>query len=122
MSVLIAQVGLAAMLVLLSGSEVAPLAATVATTVLVLIFGEILPKTLFRANAGDLALRYAYPLRVFDIVLGLVARGVGLVTGFLVGLLGRGTATESPDAARAELRLLATLGERSGTIPGISAA
>ena len=117
MSVLIAQVGLAAMLVLLSGAEVAPLAATVATTVLVLIFGEILPKTLFRANAGELALRYAYPLRLFDIVLGLVARAVGLVTGFLVGILGRGIAAESPEAARAELRLLATLGERSGTIP-----
>lgn len=118
MSVVIAQMGLAVMVVLLGGAETAPVAATVMTTTLVLIFGEIIPKTLFRAKAGDLALRYAYPLRIFDVVLGLIAQAVGTLTRLLVGLLGRRMAAESPEAARSELRLMATLGERTGGIPG----
>ena len=116
MSVMIAQMGLAVMVVLLAGAEAAPLAATAMTTVLVLIFGEIIPKTLFRAKAGDLALRYAYPLRIFDVVLGMIARAVGALTKVMVGLLGRGMTAESPEVARSELRLMATLGERTGGI------
>jgi CBS domain containing-hemolysin-like protein len=117
MSVLVAQIVLALMIVLLAGASNAPLIATATTTVLVLIFGEILPKTIFRLRALDLALRYATLLRFFDIALGFGVRLIGVLTGAIVRLLGRRMEPASPDSIRAELRLLATLGEKSGGIP-----
>lgn len=117
MSVIIAQTGLALVLVLLPGAPGAPMVATVMTTVLVLMFGEILPKTIFRARAGALAIRYAYLLRIFDVALGFVVRGVTAVTSLLVSVVGERMGPTSNNSVRSELRLLATLGERSGAIP-----
>ncbi len=116
MSVIVAQIVLALMLALLAGAPSAPIAATITTTVLVLIFGEILPKTIFRLRAMDLAVRYAYLLRFFDVALGLVVRLIRLITGAIVASVGRRLKPASPDSIRAELRLLATLGEESGGI------
>ena len=45
------------------------LIATAGITALLLIFGEILPKTIFRVRANTLAIRYAYPLRVSEVIL-----------------------------------------------------
>ncbi len=117
MSVILAQTGLALVIVLLPTAPSAPLIATGMTTLLVLIFGEILPKTIFRLKARDLALRYAYLLRGFDVLLVPVVRAISAITGAIVSLLGRRMAATSPDAVRSELRLLATLGEKSGGIP-----
>ncbi len=85
-------------------------------TTLLLIFGEILPKTIFRVKADSLALRYAYPLRFSELVLAPLIYLVQTLTKFIVRLLDRGTSAPSPDAQREELRLLATMGERSGNL------
>jgi len=90
--------------------------ATVLTTVLVLIFGEILSKTIFRVRANQLALRYAYLLRASDYLLWIGTRFVTLVTTLFVKLMSRELPPASPEEARSELRLLAELGEESGNI------
>ena len=90
--------------------------ATVGITTLLLIFGEILPKTIFRVKADTLALRYAYLLRLSEIVLAPLIYLVQTLTQFIVRLIDRGASTPSPDAQREELRLLATMGERSGNL------
>ena len=87
---------------------------TVFITVLVLIFGELLPKTIFRLKAETLALRYAYPLRISELVLKPIVSTVTCVTRFLVTILDKNAEPVPPDAVRAELRLLATMGEESG--------
>lgn len=92
------------------------LIATVGITTLLLIFGEILPKTIFRVKADALALRYAYLLRLSEIVLAPLIYLVQTLTQFIVKLTDRGASTPSPDAQREELRLLATMGERSGNL------
>ena len=92
------------------------LIATVGITTLLLIFGEILPKTIFRVKADTLALRYAYLLRLSEIVLAPLIYLVQTLTQFIVKLVDRGASTPSPDAQREELRLLATMGERSGNL------
>ena len=92
------------------------LIATVGITTLLLIFGEILPKTIFRVKADTLALRYAYLLRLSEIVLAPLIYFVQTLTQFIVKLVDRGASTPSPDAQREELRLLATMGERSGNL------
>ena len=85
-------------------------------TTLLLIFGEILPKTIFRVKADSLALRYAYPLRVSESVLAPLIFLVQTLTKLIVRIIDRGASTPSPDAQREELRLLATMGERSGNL------
>ena len=90
--------------------------ATVGVTTLLLIFGEILPKTIFRVKADTLALRYAYLLRLSEWVLAPLIYFLQTLTQFIVKPVGRGASTPSPDAQREELRLLATMGERSGNL------
>ena len=92
------------------------LIATAGITTLLLIFGEILPKTIFRVKADVLTLRYAYLLRLSEIVLAPLIYLVQTLTQFIVKLTDRGASTPSPDAQREELRLLATMGERSGNL------
>lgn len=90
--------------------------ATVGVTTLLLIFGEILPKTIFRVKADALALRYAYLLRLSEWVLAPLIYFVQTLTQFIVKPEDKGSSRPSPDAQREELRLLATMGERSGNL------
>lgn len=92
------------------------LIATVGITTLLLIFGEILPKTIFRAKADALVLRYAYPLRLSELVLAPLIYFVQKLTAVIVKIIDRGSSSPSADAQREELRLLATMGERSGNL------
>ena len=92
------------------------LIATAGITALLLIFGEILPKTIFRVRANTLAIRYAYPLRVSEVILAPLIYLVQNVTQFLITLIDRSARRQSPDAQREELRLLAFIGERSGNL------
>ena len=92
------------------------LIATAGITALLLIFGEILPKTIFRVKADILALRYAYPLRVSEVIFAPLIYLVQNLTQFLIRLIDRSARRQSPDAQREELRLLAIIGERSGNL------
>ena len=92
------------------------LIATAGRTALLLIFGEILPKSIFRVKADTLALRYAYLLRFSEVILAPLIYLVQNVTQVLVKLIDRSARRQSPDAQREELRLLALIGERSGNL------
>ena len=92
------------------------LIATAGITALLLIFGEILPKSIFRVKADSLALRYAYLLRISEVILAPLIYLVQNVTQVLVKLIDRSARRQSPDAQREELRLLALIGERSGNL------
>ncbi len=85
-------------------------------TVLLLIFGEILPKTIFRVKADILAIRFAYVLRLSDYILAPLIYFVQSVTKLLVAIVDRSTSAPNPDAQREELRLIATMGEESGNL------
>jgi len=117
-NVLIAQLGEGLTSRLLSNLTVSlqGLIATVGITVLLLIFGEILPKTIFRVKADSLALRYANLLRLSELILAPIIYLVRTLTQWLTNLLDRGANPPSPDAQREELRLLATMGERTGNL------
>ena len=89
---------------------------TVYVTILLLIFGEILPKTIFRVQANKLALRYAYPLRISEYILAPLIYFVQTLTKGIVSIIDRGLTSPNIDAEREELRLLATMGEQSGNL------
>ena len=90
--------------------------ATVVTTVIILIFGEILPKVIFRLKADSIVLRYAYPLRISELILGFIVSGMTTFTNALVKSVDRDEESDSSEAQRDELRLLATMGEQSGDL------
>ena len=85
-------------------------------TLLLLIFGEILPKTIFRVKADILALRFAFVLRLSEYVLAPLIYFVQTVTKFLATVIDRGPSSTNPEAQREELRLIATMGEESGNL------
>ena len=90
--------------------------ALVCTTVIILIFGEILPKIIFRLKADSLVLRYAYPLRISELILGFIVSGMTAFTNALVKSVDKEEESDSSEAQRDELRLLATMGEQSGDL------
>ncbi|MCG9128966.1 HlyC/CorC family transporter [Candidatus Poribacteria bacterium] len=89
---------------------------TTYVTILLLIFGEILPKTIFRIQANKLALRYAYPLRFSEYILAPLIYFVQTLTKGIMAIIDRGYSSPNIDAEREELRLLATMGEKSGNL------
>ena len=102
--------------VLPNAENLRELIAIIGVTSILLIFGEILPKTIFRVKADNLALRYAYPLRISEYVLAPLIFIVQAFTKLIIRIMDRGTDAPSPDAQREELRLLATMGERTGNL------
>lgn len=57
---------------------------TLLTTLLVLIFGEFLPKALFRVNPTGILQFFALPLKVVDIVLWLPVKLIVYITDFIL--------------------------------------
>ena len=100
---------------LLDRWEISPVSvATPITTCFVLLFGEVIPKILFRNQANKLVLRYAHYLRISD----LIFRPVVIVITQFPRLLTRhiSQSRQNANIRREELRLVAKISEKSGTI------
>jgi len=89
---------------------------TVIMTLIILIFCEILPKTIFRAKADTLAMRSAQGLWISGILLHPVVSVVTKITNSIVRMASRGEDKESLRAKREELKLLAKMGEKEGAL------
>lgn len=89
---------------------------TIAMTFLILVFCEILPKTIFRAKADALALRSAPGLWISALVLHPVVKALTRITNFVVRIAGREEAEEKARIMREELKLLAKMGEKEGAL------
>lgn len=60
------------------------LVVTLITTLVVLIFGEFLPKTIFRLYANELLYKLAYPLRIFKWILSIPTTFMTGMSNFLL--------------------------------------
>lgn len=79
--------------------------ATAGMTVVVLMFGEILPKTYAIHNANTLAQALARPVRLLVLVLAPLVHAIQLVLNGVLRLFGaKFSSTTDPEAALAELR------------------
>ncbi|MCF7847316.1 MAG: CNNM domain-containing protein [Kiritimatiellales bacterium] len=91
-------------------------AATVALTVILLVFGEFIPKAWFRARPYVRSARFVRPLRLAWIVF----RPFGLAMTWLAGLVLPGESSGKQDlrtlANRDEFKLLASEGEQHGIL------
>ena len=82
---------------------------------LILVFGEIVPKSLGRANALGATLRVARTLRFAQRLMAPVVVGVGWVADFLLRPVG-GQGERSPYVSREELKVLAEVGAEHGAL------
>lgn len=89
---------------------------TLVLTFVILMFCEILPKTVFRAKADVLALRSANVLRLFDTLLRPFVIFFTRVSNFVVRWAGKEDRRERVRITREELRLLAEMGEEEGAL------
>ena len=83
---------------------------------LILIFGEIVPKSVARAGANAIAIRVAGPLRVAQRVMAPVILLVSRIAEAILALLGSRPTGASLFVTREELMVLAEMGEEHGVI------
>ncbi|MFC6786754.1 hemolysin family protein [Halobaculum halobium] len=105
-----------AILVAALPTGIAVTVATLVLTVMVLVFGEIVPKSYGVANAETWALRTAPTLRRFQRAAGPVVTAFDAVTRRLSTVVGGETAIEAPYVTRDELAALVRTAERGGEI------
>jgi Mg2+/Co2+ transporter CorB len=91
--------------------------ATAVMTVVILVFAEVMPKTLAIARTDRVALAVALPLRVVVAVLAPIVAAVQWLVWRLLWLFGvRPQEGESTEAAREEIRGSIELHHREGTV------
>ena len=98
------------------GPEWESVVTTAVMSPLILVFGEILPKSLGRANALGMTLRVARALRLAQRVMGPVVVAVGWVADAVLRPFGRGETERSPYVGREELKALAEVGAEHGAL------
>lgn len=96
---------------------IAVAAATVLMTAVILVFGEVLPKTLAIARTDRFALTVARPVRYAVAILGPIVSGVQYVVWKVLGLFGvRQAETEEIVPAHEEIRGTVELHHREGGV------
>jgi putative hemolysin len=92
------------------------LLASLVMTVLIVLFGEITPKTFAARNAERMSLVVSRPITAIVKVLTPVIYVFTLIANALIGLVSRGRKLQSPFVTPEEIRMLATIGEEQGTV------
>lgn len=98
------------------GADIAVAIATGIITVLILIFGEITPKTVATINSEKLSLLYAYPIHFIKVVLTPISFLVNIMARIILFIL-RVDPNAKPDAmTEDELRTIVEVSHESGVI------
>jgi putative hemolysin len=90
--------------------------ATAVTTIVVLFFGEILPKTLAKRRPVHLALSNITGVRVLCWLLWPVTSATSRATSGVMRLLGRTTSAATPPVTSEEIEYLIEMGTREGVL------
>ncbi len=98
------------------GADIAVAIATGIITVLILIFGEITPKTVATINSEKLSLVYAYPIHFIMVVLTPISFLINILARIILFIL-RVDPNAKPDAmTEDELRTIVEVSHESGVI------
>jgi len=98
------------------GEERGLVAASFGVTIAVLVFGEIVPKTLAVGRPMPVAMRLAPPLRAIDRVLMPVTRGLDRLTQASNDRLARRLRPREPAFSEDEIKTLVTMGWEQGVV------
>ncbi len=105
-----------ATLVRLLGRERGSLYAFVIVTLLLLVFGEITPKTVAAHRAERLSLLVARPVQWIGTLLTPINRVLSFVTNLLARPLGGHVDPDAPMVTQEEIQLLVRMGEEQGVL------
>lgn len=83
-------------------------------TVIILIFAQILPKTIYRMKADNIILRYAYPIKISSLILHPISWLMNKISSFTTKIIAGDI--EKPSITRGELRIATSMSEEEGTI------
>lgn len=106
-----------ALIIQLVGPGQAITIATLVLTLVILVFGEIAPKSIAAHNPEGVSYRVAQPVRWLMRLMGPLVWLLTLISGSLVRLLGT-SARGSEDVTEEEIRTLVNVGEELGVIEG----
>lgn len=100
---------------LLDGPEGVPIA-TAVMTVLVLIFGEITPKTIAANNSEKVALAVSKPIKLIIVILRPFVWLFNIITNVIFKLLGVDTKGSQPYITEEELRTMVNVSHEEGVL------
>lgn len=89
--------------------------ATGVMTVLILVFGEITPKTMIARSPEAFALKVSGIINIIGIMFSPIIHSLNFITGILVRLFG-GKHIENPLVTEEEIRMLVNVGQEEGLI------
>src|SRR5579864_2289225 len=92
------------------------LTATVVMTILLLVFGEIVPKMVVVQDANKWAPRLAGFLQAINFVLRPITWGIVTLTAWLIRLFGGGPNAAGPYVTESDIRTLVNVGEKQGVL------
>ncbi len=98
------------------GDKVGMLTATVVVTIMLLIFGEIIPKMFAVQRSEKVSLAVAKPINLLVIVLNPVAKVFTKLGNAMIKLFGGEVKQRSPLISEEEIRLMIELGKEEGVV------
>ncbi len=96
--------------------DAGPAVSTAALTVVFLVFGEVIPKTVFRCEADRLVLTVMTPLRIAQWALHPAVWALSGLARAIVRFVGGAEMPGSPSLGREEIRILVREGEQFGVL------
>ncbi|MBS4536903.1 HlyC/CorC family transporter [Clostridium sp. D2Q-11] len=92
------------------------LIATGVMTILILIFGEITPKTFAAQNPEKVSMIVARPLEALSVIFKPILIVLNSITGFIIKILGGNVNYTGPFVTEEEIRSLVDVGEEEGVV------
>ena len=89
---------------------------TLVMTVVILVFGEITPKTYSAHNPERVAIRLARPVELFSHLLYPILKILNIITGFLIKVLGGNLNVNKALVSEEEIKTLVDVGEEAGIL------
>lgn len=89
---------------------------TVVMTVLILIFGEITPKSFASQNPLKVAVKFARPLEILSIIFKPILIVLTKITNIIIKILGGDVLKNGPFVTEEEIRSLVDVGEEEGIL------
>ncbi|MBI2863610.1 MAG: HlyC/CorC family transporter [Chloroflexi bacterium] len=117
--ILASSIGTALAVTILGPGETGIIAATLIMTVLIVMFGEITPKTFAAGNAERFSLAIARPIEMIIRLLSPVIHVFIFVPNVIIGLIGGRMRHRSPFVTRDEIKMQIDDGLKEGTVEEI---
>lgn len=89
---------------------------TAIMTVLILVFGEITPKTYSSYNAEKVAMKLGRPLELLSVIFGPILLVLNKITGIIIRSLGGNISNNRTTVSEEEIKTLVDVGEEVGII------